>query len=355
MTISIYPLALSEVPVGGVAVTAAYGPIVGGIILNPLQASDEGIPDDEILFVDITGPAFLGETETTFALLPGATYTIPSGLTANVSVNAATSGHRFSGIVFQPPTPFPPVPQPSTFPPDGPTTLTQTIPSYLYQQYADDDDLQAFITSYNSLVQGYVNWFATALLPVYTSPAVFGALLDWVAEGLYGMERPSLSSGLNRTKGPLNTYAYNTLPLNRRKLVGPTDVTVTSDDVFKRIMTWNFYKGDGNVFSIKWLKRRILRFLTGENGTAPNIDSTYNISVTTGPGVISIKVNAGTRTITGGALYNRTGFNRVAYNSLQTIFHPDPSAQYPLQSVLKEALDSGVLQVPFQYTVTIVS
>ncbi len=162
------------------------------------------------------------------------------------------------------------------------------------------------------------------------------------------MTRPSLSSGKNRDVGPLNTWAYNAIGYNVRRLVGPSDVTVTSDDIFKRIMTWNFYKGDGRTFNIPWLKRRIMRFLLGANGSAPNIDSTDIVSVTFGPGIISIRIAGGSRKILGGAIYNRFGYNRMAYNALVTQFISGPT---PLKNdgVLKEAIDSGVLQLPFQY------
>ena len=37
--------------------------------------------------------------------------------------------------------------------------LEQIIPMYLYQQYADDSDLQAFVSTFNTLAQGYLSWF----------------------------------------------------------------------------------------------------------------------------------------------------------------------------------------------------
>jgi hypothetical protein len=349
--VSIYKTAVSSVAVGGTAVTVAFGPLNGGLIVNPPNATQQGIAVAEVLYVDVTGSAYLGETETTVPVQPGQYFTIIPGQVTNVSVNAATSGHLFSGIIYQPSTPYPPTPQSGSFPPLGPTTLSQTLPSYLYQEYADDDDLQAFVASYNQLAQQYVNWFANIGLPVYTGTNISGALLNWVAEGLYGFTRPALASGMNRNIGPYNTWAYNTIPFNKIKVVGPANVTVTSDDIFKRIITWNFYKGDGNTFNIRWLKRRIMRFLIGTNGTAPNIDQTYAVSVTYGPGIISIRLSVGTRTLTGGAVYNRFGYgNAVAYNQIKSTYASGPT---PLQfaSVFKEASDSGVLQYPFQYSV----
>lgn len=351
---ALYPLAASKIANPGVPVTAAYGPLAGGAITNPQWAADQGLPRVEVLYVDVTGPAALGETETTLAIQPGQTFKIPPGQTTDVSVNAASAGHAFAGYVLQPPTPYPPTPQPGNFPPTGPTTLTALggMASYLYEQYQDDDDLQAFVSSFNELAQIYVGWFATTLLPVYTSDAISGSLLDWVAAGIYGMFRPSLSSGKNRDLGPLNTYGLNEIALNVRKTIGPINVTVASDDVFKRIMTWNFYKGDGNLFNARWIKRRIMRFLLGVNGTAPNVDQTYDVSVTFGPGIISIAITVGTRSIVGGALCNRFGCNEMACNAISTRFNPAPM-QYALEPVLKQAIESGVLTFPFQYQVFI--
>jgi len=160
-----------------------------------------------------------------------------------------------------------PAPQKGTFPPAGPTTLVAALPSYIYQKFADDDDLQAFATAFNGMANVYAAWFAgPPALADYRGQA--GPLLDWVAAGIYGFIRPTLSSGRFRSVGPYNTAAYNTLPYNALRQLGPKNVTVTSDDIFKRIITWNFYKGDGNRFNVRWLKRRIMRFLLGVNGSA---------------------------------------------------------------------------------------
>lgn len=246
---------------------------------------------------------------------------------------------------------FPPTPQTGTFPPSEPTTLTQVIPSYLYQEYADDDNLQAFINAYNGMSQVYATWFATVPLAAYTNPQIADGLLDWIAYGIYGFQRPTLSSGKFTSRGPYNTFALNTWPFDKLKIIGPANVAVTTDDIFKRILTWNFYKGDGNRFNVRWLKRRIMRFLLGTNGTAPNIDNTYPVSVTFGSGnLVSIRLSSGTRKITGGALFNRFRFNqpKIPYNSLLTQFISGPSP-LPNATVLMEAIQSGILQLPFQY------
>ncbi len=226
--------------------------------------------------------------------------------------------------------------------------LTTIIPAYLYTQYNDDDDLQAFVMAFNSLAQERLDWFASLNLPIYTEESISGLLLDWVAQGVYGISRPVLSSGISSAVGPYNTFAFNTEPYNYFKLSGPTDYFITNDDIFKRVITWNFYKGDGMTFSVQWLKRRIMRFLLGENGTAPNIDNFYQVSIQFGiDDSVTITLINRLSKITSGSIYNTFAFNTMAYDELNTVF----IATYPLPNVaiFKSAMDSGVLNVPFQY------
>lgn len=240
------------------------------------------------------------------------------------------------------------------FPPSGQTTLTETIPSYLYQQYSDDDDLQAFVAAFNDLAQEYVDWFVSIGLPIYTGNAIVGPLLDWVAQGLYGMTRPTLSTGKNQDLGPYNTYTFGTQLLGRFKFIGPQNITATSDDVFKRILTWHFYKGDGKVFNIRWLKRRIRRFLEGVNGADLNIDQTYQISVTFGTGnQVTIRIITGVRMVTTGAIFDKFRFGMRTFNEINTTFvslGPVP----PLAPLLKEGIASGALELPFQFAFSVV-
>lgn len=240
-----------------------------------------------------------------------------------------------------------------SFPPDGPTTQTAVIPSYLYQEYSDDDTLQAFVQAFNGLAQNYIDTFNALNLPVYTNDIISGALLDWVGAGLYGMPRPALASGQPALIGPLNTWQLNTIPLNTSILISP-DVVATSDDIYKRILTWHLFKGDGKVFNIRWLKRRIMRFLIGVNGSNPNIDQTYQVSVTFGVGgQVSIRLIDGIRIIKTAALLNTQTLNSFQLNDIETSFTP----LLPLRDtvIFKDAVLSGALELPFQfsYTVTI--
>ena len=201
-----------------------------------------------------------------------------------------------------------------------PTALSQTLDAYLYWQYSDDDDLQAFFDAFNLYAQSYLDTFNGLNLPIYTG--LSGPLLDWVAQGLYGISRPGLQSGGSPARGPYNTLPYNTGVSYNGYVAGlPSTYTATSDDTFKRIITWAFYKGDGFVFTINWLKRRIYRFLNGINGVDLPIANTYGISVA----------------FTG------------AYAATITL------ATTPSSALFKQAANSGALELPFQtvFTVTL--
>jgi len=167
-----------------------------------------------------------------------------------------------------------------TWPPGVPTSVRKTIPSYPYVQYQDDDYVTAFFEAYNAYAQGYVDWFNSLNLPIYTRAPVEGALLDWVATGLYGIGRPALSASIGEPgDGPVNTLTANSLTVNGyRPGIADTHVS-TTDDTFRRVITWAFYKGDGKVTNPRWLKRRINRFLNGMDGTDVPNDTTYDISV----------------------------------------------------------------------------
>jgi len=209
----------------------------------------------------------------------------------------------------------------------SPTSLQVVLGSYLYSQYSDDDDLQGFVAAQNLYTQSYLDTFNGLNLPIYTQ--LTGALLDWVGQGLYGISRPGLPSGGSGARGPLATYRYAP---GFGAAIGPAyavyvppvspTFTATTDDVYKRILTWALYKGDGKIFNMRWLKRRIYRFLNGANGVDFPIDQTYNVSVAfTGPYAATIT---------------------LATSTMSTIF--------------QTAVANGVLELPFMisWTVTLV-
>lgn len=365
MPVTLWPLANTRIPIGSRPVIAIYGPCLGGLIQNPATAGDQQIGTVETLYVDVINPAVVGVTTTCWAIAPGQQFVIPPTVGGTVTVNAATSGHAFSGYViqeaanFQPPSTLPggigETGQP--FPPTELSVLTESLPAYLYQQYTDDDDLQAFVIAFNEMVSWYINWFARLNPADYTQPHIQGALLDWVAAGLYGMMRPALPLGFFRTIGPLNTWALNTWVLNTQKIIAPSDFEATTDDIFKRILTWHIYKDDGDVFTIRWLKRRIERFLTGVDGTGGATEAvppwlapskTYDVSVTFGDNnEVNINFQSVRRRFIGGALLNTFALNTTYLNEFDSQSITFPVS--PLARVFRAAVDTGVLELPFQF------
>ena len=165
-----------------------------------------------------------------------------------------------------------------SFPPASTTTMLSTLPVHLYQEFQDDDDLQAFVTSTNQIIQEYVSWFNGIGLPIYTSSQIVGALLDWVGRGIYFYPRPSFATPPVAV-GELGQIELAQVEMAGDMIVAPGVTFTASDDEYKRCLTWHLYKGDGWNFSIPWLKRRLHRFLNGPNGTTSTNDNTYDVSV----------------------------------------------------------------------------
>ena len=92
--------AVSQVATGGTAVTAANANPNGGFITNPYSAADQGLGSAEVLYINPVSTAGLAGNGTTFAIQPGGTWTIIAGQTTPTSVNAASSGHKFSVVVW---------------------------------------------------------------------------------------------------------------------------------------------------------------------------------------------------------------------------------------------------------------
>lgn len=102
MTEPVTPVAglVSEVTVGGTAAFAAGPNPNGGFITNPASAADQGLAVAETLYIDPVGAAGVEANGTTFALAPGQTWSLVAGQTTKTSVNAASSGHKFSAVVY---------------------------------------------------------------------------------------------------------------------------------------------------------------------------------------------------------------------------------------------------------------
>lgn len=340
MSVKLWPLVATKT---AGAVVVAYGPMVGGYIVNPPTAAAQGVGVVENIFVDFVSAAGIHQSPTTIALPPGQTLPFPSNFGGVVSVNSATPGHRFSGVVYQPATEV--VPSTAPFPPSGQTTITQSLPQYLYQEYNDDEDLLAMVNAFNAIVQGYMDWLTTANLPIYTGLA--GQMLDYIAFNVYGLKRQVLPYGVGSSLGPLNTAPMNTIELNGYELIGPSNFFFTTDDAYKRIITWYRWDGDGKQFNLRWLKRRVERFLTGTDGTSGQTDSTYDVSVTFGiDGQININLQSTRRFATFGAMMNVGTMNDFALNEFDTDSVSIPVS--PFVPIFKAAVDAGVLKLPFQ-------
>lgn len=226
--------------------------------------------------------------------------------------------------------------------------ITSTIKSYPYTQYSDDQDVSAFFAAYNELSQENLDTINGYQLPIYSTQS--GALLDWAASSIYGVFRPSLSSGGPLTIGPYDTFGFNDAGFDSFRLVNSSSNFIADDLTYQRIIQWNTFKGDGYHFTIRWLKRRVERFLTG------NIfpDQTYdvNVSFTSETGVL-ISISESNQTLIGGAFYNTQTFGglNAAFNQVKTI--GSNRAPTPQAAALQAAINSGVLTLPFQYNFTV--
>jgi hypothetical protein len=97
-----------------------------------------------------------------------------------------------------------------------------------------------------------------------------------------------------------------------------TTVNSANDDIYQRVITWNFYRGDGYQFNVSWLKNRVYRFLMQANGVPEPIPNTYGVSVT--------------------------------FSSGNTVTIGIASSINANAAILQALINSNVLQLPFQYT-----
>lgn len=145
---------------------------------------------------------------------------------------------------------------------------------------------------------------------------------------------------------------FNRIPLNSTVTIGPAQFAIVNDDIFRRIITWHFYKGDGKHFNIRWLKRRVMQFCIGVDGIWINPPDTHQISVEFGVGnTATITLESEQTTIKRSSALNTGVFNSYAYNSYQlniTHFPPVPNA-----ALFKQAADEGILELPFMLNWTV--
>jgi hypothetical protein len=215
--------------------------------------------------------------------------------------------------------------------------LQAVIPSYLYDQYSDDADLQAFIDSYNAIAQGYLNWFNGVQFCIYTSANISGALLDWIGNNLFGVTRPILL-GQGYSVGPVDTYPVNSQE-NNAMLVSQGSATYVTDDIYKRVLTWATYLGDGKQLNLIWLRRRIARFIYGANGEDIDIGLIANIGLVLSESRTNGEYNT--------ASFNELTFNELGTTSMKTI--TISAANSPAAVSFQQLVESGMIQLPFQY------
>ena len=245
-----------------------------------------------------------------------------------------------------------------------PQSLQKVIKAYLYLQYRDDDNLQAFIDSFNAMAQEQLDWFNKINLPIYTNSTVVGELMDWVCTNLYGQPRPVFSTGTRYFQGAVgSSAALSLLALSAIRLTDSTTYYTVNDDIYGRIVTWNYYKGDGRAFTIPWLKRRIARFIYGPKGIDVPVDFTDGISVIS---TSAVAYQAGFSYNVGA--FGTLGPGRLLPGALRTINVPgnfvatsasflitlDSSILGPMATVLASAIEGGSAQLPFQYKFTVV-
>ena len=100
MAITPLPGLVTVVTTGGTPVTVVPAGPSGGLITNPLLASDQGIANAEPLYINIISNATLQGNVTTFALQPGQSWNVIPGQTTSTSANATTNGHAFTAVYW---------------------------------------------------------------------------------------------------------------------------------------------------------------------------------------------------------------------------------------------------------------
>lgn len=212
--------------------------------------------------------------------------------------------------------------------------LATQIPSYAYQEYADDLNITAFFDSYNNLSQTYLDWANQNPLSVWSNPNISGLLLDWVMNGIYGIERPVFSSLTTRRFGGLNSLPLNTIALNGIRQTTSGSATLATDDYYKRVGTWTLYAGNGRYFNIEVLRLKVARFIYGANGGDVTLSQAQTIHIT--PDLASPAAAPTLASTAGGTIAARTYGARATYvNSIgETLAGPAASLTVAVNRLL---------------------
>jgi hypothetical protein len=225
--------------------------------------------------------------------------------------------------------------------------LQSIIPAYVYDQYSDDPNIVAIFDAINAVGQGYLDWFNTTPLALYTSPNVAGPLLDWVGQNLYGTPRPVISTSSTSNSAGMNSGPLNDGPMNGFTFTQSGTAQIATDDVYRRTLTWFNYAGDGKQMSIQWLKNRVARFLYGANGGDISLDETLNVGITQ-PYLQSR------------GAWNSYAWNTMPWNGLmqsKTIQKHGIAITVPsggLSQSFADLVNSQILKMPFQMRVSVI-
>jgi hypothetical protein len=82
----------------GLSVIAISQNVLGGYIVNPLLAADQGLATAEVLYVDQVQAAGTVANTTTIALQPGQSYTVIPNTTTPVQVASLSPSHKFTSV-----------------------------------------------------------------------------------------------------------------------------------------------------------------------------------------------------------------------------------------------------------------
>lgn len=229
----------------------------------------------------------------------------------------------------------------------GTQPLQQVVPAYVYGQFSDDPDIQAFFSGLNTEAQGYLRWFLSTPLSIYTLPNINGPFLDWIGNGIYGIQRPVVSSVMSTATAAYNTQSFDVGPYGVRKVKSTGSVTIVNDDIYKRVMTWSLYLGDGRQMSTQWLRRRVARFIFGANGTDIKPDYFQQISISRAPSGLAGAFGTGPYNMQ--AYDTRVATKRLTRHSLQISV---PAGQ--IGQLFQQLLNQGLLPLPFQVKFSVI-
>ncbi|MDF7675085.1 hypothetical protein PT277_05140 [Acetobacteraceae bacterium ESL0709] len=163
-----------------------------------------------------------------------------------------------------------------------------------YNQFTDDEDIAAFFTAFYKIARQTISWMAEHPFAFYVGPQLTGGFLNYCTYCLYGQFRYKISYvQVQHYTGSINEEEINIKSIDEETITKTYLGTSISDDLHKRITTWNFYKGDGLNFTIPWLKRRVMRFLTGDNGHTGKFNNCVPVSVGVNAHEVTITISPG--------------------------------------------------------------